>query len=136
MKYLLVIMLFAATLMATELHWYDEYEDALREAKKEHKLIYIFISSSQCGWCHKFEKTTLQDEAVKKELHKEFITVHLVRDFDTVPKEFEVRPVPRHYFTDANGKILYDSLGYREVDTFKAFMGYAQEQYNTQKEKK
>ncbi len=134
MRYLLTIILFTVTLMATELHWYDEYEDALHEAKKEHKLIYVFISSSQCGWCHKFEKTTLQDEEIKKRLQKEFITVHLVRDFDTVPPQFKTSPVPRHYFLNADGKILYDSLGYREVDTFKAFMGYAQD--NTQKEKK
>jgi thioredoxin-related protein len=129
------MLLLSVTLMATELHWYDDYDAALKEAKKEHKLVYIFISSSQCGWCHRFEKKILGNEEVKKRLQKGFITVHLVRDFDTVPKEFKVKPVPRHYFTDANGKILYNSLGYRAIDTFEAFMGYAQEQAKTKEEK-
>jgi len=127
MKYLISLLFLVMSLMATELHWYDDYNAALREAKKEHKLVYIFISSSQCGWCHKFEKTTLQDEAVKKRLSHEFITVHLIRDFDEIPKKFKTSPVPRHYFTDANGKILYNSLGYRKVECFDSFMDNAQE---------
>ncbi len=135
MKYLFSMIFLSVTLMATELHWYDDYSKAIQEAKKEHKLIYVFISSSHCGWCHKFEETTLQDEAVKKELQKEFIIVHLVNDFDDIPSMFKTSPVPRHYFTDAHAHILYDSLGYRKVDTFIAFMGYAKEQSNTKGKK-
>jgi protein disulfide-isomerase len=119
--------------MATELHWYDDYNEALHEAKKEHKLIYIFISSSDCGWCHKFEKTTLQDEEIKKRLSKEFITLHLVRDFDDIPSQFKTSPVPRHYFTDANGQILYNSLGYRKVECFDSFMDNAEQKFKTTK---
>jgi len=131
MKYLITLLLFSIIVMARELHWYDDYDAALKEAKKEHKLIYIFISSANCGWCQKFENTTLEDEGVKEQLSKNFIALHLVRDFDTIPTKFKVRPVPRHYFSDNKGKIIYDSLGYRSVDTFKAFMGYALEQTNT-----
>jgi thioredoxin-related protein len=129
------MLLLSVTLMATELHWYDDYNEAVKIAKKEHKLIYVFISSSHCGWCHRFEKRTLQDQNVKKALKKEFITVHLIRDLDDIPKIFKQSPVPRHYFTDANKNILYDSLGYREVDTFLAFLGYAEEQSNTKGKK-
>ena len=127
MKYIISMMLLAVSLMATELKWFDNYDAALVGAKKENKLVYVFISSSQCGWCHKFEKTTLQDEGVKKRLKSEFITVHLVRDFDTVPPQFKTSPVPRHYFTNSNGKILYDTLGYRKVECFNAFMDNAQD---------
>jgi len=130
-KYIFGVLFLATALMATELNWYNDYDAALKEAKREHKLIYIFISSSQCGWCHKFEKTVLQDETIKKHLAKEFVTVQFVRDFDEIPKQFKTSPVPRHYFIDENGKILYDTLGYREVNTFEAFMGYAEEQSNT-----
>jgi len=127
MKYIISMMLLAVSLMATELKWFDNYDAALVEAKKENKLVYVFITSSTCGWCHKFEKTTLQDEGVKKRLKSEFITVHLVRDFDTVPPQFKTSPVPRHYFTNSNGKILYDTLGYRKVECFNSFMDNAQD---------
>jgi len=133
MKYLLSLLFLSVNLMAIELHWHDDYNAALREAKKEHKLVYIFISSSQCGWCQKFEKTTLQDEVVKKRLSKEFITLHLIRDFDEVPKKFKTSPVPRHYFTDANGNILYNSLGYRKVECFNSFMDNAEQKFKITK---
>ncbi|NPA65910.1 MAG: thioredoxin family protein [Epsilonproteobacteria bacterium] len=135
MKKLFLFMALAISAIATELHWYDDYDAALREAKKEHKLVYIFISSSQCGWCHKFEKTTLQDKGVQDRLKKDFITVHLVRDFDEIPKQFEVRPVPRHYFTDANGTIIYHALGYRKVDCFNSFMDNTFERIEKNKSK-
>ena len=136
MRYIVTMLLFVVTLMATELQWLDNYDTAMQKAKKEKKLIYIFISSSTCGWCDKFEKTTLQDENVKKRLKKEFVSVHLVREFDTVPQKFATSPVPRHYFTDAKGNILYNSLGYRKVDTFESFMDNAEEKYQKNKEKK
>ncbi|MEN4053445.1 MULTISPECIES: thioredoxin family protein [Sulfurimonas] len=136
MRYIVSMILLAVTLMATELQWLDNYNVAMEKAKKENKLIYIFISSSTCGWCDKFEKTTLQDENVKKRLKKEFVPVHLVREFDDVPQKFATAPVPRHYFTDSKGNILYNSLGYRKVDTFESFMDNAQEKFTMTKEKK
>ena len=136
MRYIVTMLLFIVTLMATELQWLDNYNTAMQKAKQENKLIYVFISSSTCGWCDKFEKTTLQDENVKKRLKKEFVSVHLVREFDTVPQKFATSPVPRHYFTDAKGNILYNSLGYRKVDTFESFMDNAEEKYTMIKEKK
>jgi thioredoxin-related protein len=136
MKYIFTMLLLVANLMAVELHWYDNYDEALKAAKKEHKLVYIFISSAHCGWCHKFEKTTLQDEGVRKRLAKEYITVHLVRDFDAIPKQFEVRPVPRHYFTDENGTIIYHALGYRKVECFNSFMDNTKERLEQKKKEK
>jgi len=131
MRHFFIMVWMGVSLFATQLHWYDEYNEALRVAQKSNKPVYIFISSAQCGWCQKFENTTLQDEAVKKRLYQEFVVVHLVRDFDDIPKKFKTAPVPRHYFVDSRGTIVYDSLGYRDVDTFEAFMGYAKEQIKT-----
>ncbi|MBA1433389.1 MAG: thioredoxin family protein [Epsilonproteobacteria bacterium] len=136
MRYIVTMILLAVTLMATEIKWLDNYNTAMQKAKQENKLIYIFISSSTCGWCDKFEKTTLQDENVKKRLQREFVSVHLVREFDDVPQKFATSPVPRHYFTDSKGEILYNSLGYRKVDTFESFMGNAQEKFKQNKENK
>ena len=136
MRYIVTMILLAVTLMATELQWLDNYNAAKEKAKQEKKLIYVFISSSTCGWCDKFEKTTLQDENVKKRLKKEFVSVHLVREFDTVPQKFATAPVPRHYFTDSQGNILYNSLGYRKADTFQAFMDNAEEKYGMNQEEK
>ena len=126
MRKIVIILLLAVSLFGANLDWSSDYKAALKEAKKEHKLVYIFITSDNCQWCRKFEETTLQDKDIQKRLYSEFVTVHISRDRDTVPKGFETAPVPRHYFTDSDGKILYSSLGHRGVICFDAFMDNAQ----------
>jgi len=112
-----------------DVKWFDNYNKAIQKAKEEHKFIYLFISSPVCGWCEKFERTTLQDEKIKKRLNEEFIAVHLVRTFDAIPKKFATSPVPRHYFTDAKGKILYNAVGYRDKDGFNLFLDYIEDNF-------
>ena len=133
MKYIVVMILLVSTLLSAELDWTHDYEKALIQAKKEHKLVYVFITSDRCKWCRKFEHTTLQNKAVLKRLYAEFIPVHLSRDRHKVPKQFQTAPVPRHYFTDSDGNILYNSLGHRGVDCFEAFMDNAQDKLKVSK---
>ncbi|MDQ7066964.1 MAG: thioredoxin family protein [Sulfurimonas sp.] len=127
MKKLLSVIFLATSLFSASLEWSSDYEKALVDAKAENKLVYIFITSDNCKWCKKFANTTLQDEAIKKRLADEFIRVHISRDQHTIPKQFESAPVPRHYFTDAEGNILYSSLGHRGTSCFDAFMDNAQD---------
>jgi len=135
MRYIILFLLLSVTLLATNVKWLDDYSLAMQKANNEHKFIYVFISSPTCGWCEKFEKTTLKDESIKKRLNKEFIAVHLVRTFDDIPQKFATSPVPRHYFTDAKGNILYNSLGYRKVTTFNLFMDYVEDNFKKQEKK-
>jgi len=129
MKSLLFLLMIMSSLFANELGWSHDYEAALQKAKKEHKLVYILITSDSCKWCRKFESTTLQDKTILKRLYKEFVTVHLSRDRHKIPKAFETAPVPRHYFVDTKGKILYSSLGFRGIDCFDAFMDNAEQKF-------
>lgn len=130
MRYILSIMVLVMSLFSADIDWSHDYEKALSQAKKEHKLVYVLITSDSCRWCRKFEKTTLEDEAIKKRLYAEFVTVHLSRNRDNIPKQFEKSPVPRHYFTDFHAEILYSALGYRDIETFDSFMSNAEDKYN------
>ena len=133
MKYLFSIIFLSVSLFSANLDWSHDYKQGLIDAKKENKLVYILITSDACKWCRKFEATTLQDSEIKKRLYSQFITIHLSRDRDTIPKEFETAPVPRHYFTDSQGVILYSSLGHRGVVCFDAFMDNAQDKLKVSK---
>jgi len=133
MKYLIAIVLIVSSLWSAELNWGNNYDKALLEASEQNKLVYIFITSDACKWCKKFEATTLQDKGIDARLHKEFVTVHLSRDRDNIPTKFETAPVPRHYFTDAKGNILYSSLGHRQVECFDSFMDNAQNKLKVSK---
>lgn len=138
MKHLIILVTLVLSLFGANIDWPSNYENALVEAKKQNKLVYIFITSDSCRWCREFESTTLQDEYIKDRLEKEFVSIHLSRDRHTIPEQFEKAPVPRHYFTDAKGNILYNSLGHRGIACFDAFMDNAKEkdELNKQGEKK
>lgn len=127
MKSIVFLLLFALSLFSAEINWPSDYNKALQEAKIEHKLVYILITSDSCRWCRKFEHTTLQDKQIQKRLYSEFVTVHLSRDRNKIPKQFNTTPIPHHYFVDSKGKILYRSLGHRDVEMFNAFMDMAEE---------
>jgi len=127
MKFLILFTLLVSSLFSSsELGWSHDYKKTLEQAKIENKLVYILITSDSCGWCRKFESTTLQEKAIQKRLYSEFEVVHLSRDRDVIPKEFKTSPVPRHYFVDAKGNILYATLGYRKADCFDSFMDNAE----------
>ena len=127
MKKLLLLLMITGSLFANELGWSHDYKETIEKAQKSGKLVYILITSDNCRWCRKFESTTLQDKDIQKRLYKEFEVVHLSRDRHFIPKKFETAPVPRHYFIDAKGKILYSSLGHRGVVCFDAFMDNAED---------
>ena len=129
MRYIVSLILISFSLFSAELDWSHNYKQGLVDAKKEHKLLYVFITSDTCKWCRKFESTTLQDRAIKKRLYSEFITIHLSRDRDEIPEKFKTAPVPRHYFTDAEGNILDSTLGHRGVECFDSFMDNAHERF-------
>jgi thioredoxin-related protein len=52
MKKLILIILLGISLFASELKWLDDFEDAKYFAKKENKLVMMFISSPTCHICN------------------------------------------------------------------------------------
>ena len=127
MRLLVSLVFLSMILFSAELNWSNDYNKTLLKAKKENKPVYILITSQSCKWCIRFENTTLQDKNIKKRLHSQFMTLHLSREKDYIPSKFKTAPVPRHYFVDSNGDILYMALGYRDVELFDSFMSNAQE---------
>ncbi len=129
MKYLWLVALLISSLYGGELGWSDDYEKSLKLAKVENKSVYVFVTSSTCRWCRKFEDTTLQDKEVLKKLHEKYILVHADRDMDDLPKWFDVKRVPKHYFVTADGKEIYSFLGYWDSLDFKSYLGDVNKEY-------
>jgi len=122
MKYIILSIIFLSSLMASELNWLSEYKEAVKIAKKEKKDIYILISSNSCNWCRKFKNTTLQDERVLELLRKKYVLVHADRDKDTLPENFNIKSVPRHYFVTSDEKIIFTFVGYWDEFNFRSYL--------------
>jgi thioredoxin-related protein len=126
MKKIITVLLFSLTLAASELNWLHDYNAALKSAKAEKKDIYLFIGADHCRFCKKFKETTLTDKEVKRTLSKHFVTLYLSRDRHAVPDGFERFGVPRHYFLDANGKILDEDAGLLDPEAFLGLLNEVQ----------
>lgn len=122
MKLLLVTLAFIATLFGSDSIWIDDYNTALIQAQEQNKNVYMLITSQDCGWCRKFESTTLKDKKIIERLKKQYVLLHVDRDWDEIPEYFKKKRVPRHYFLTAKGEIIYTFLGYWNTENFASFL--------------
>ena len=110
------ILLFSSTLNAAELNWEHNYNNALATAKKEKKMVYLFIGADQCRHCDRFKKQTLSNKELIVKMKKEYVLLYMSRDQHTIPDRFEKYGVPFHYFLTPEGKIIAEVQGSRELE--------------------
>lgn len=126
MKILLTIVMLIATLSAS-FNWPSDYEAALSEAKAQKKDVYLFLGSEYCKYCEKFENEILSREDVLKKLKDKYVLIYLSRDIDDIPSHLETKPVPRHYFLNDRGEIIYTTIGYRSFEGFNELLNEVDE---------
>ncbi|MBE0514419.1 thioredoxin family protein [Sulfurimonas sp.] len=118
MKIFISLFILYSTLFSTELNWLNDYDEALAEAKKQEKGVYLFIGADVCRWCERFKKMTLSKQKAIDRLQEEYVLLYLSRDRHNIPKQFVTKGVPRHYFLTNRGEIIHADRGSREVDGF------------------
>ena len=118
MKHFLLITALFSNLFSAELNWLHDYDEALKIAKKEQKAVYLFVGADVCRWCDRFKEMTLSKPEVIERLREEYVLLYLSRDRHKIPKHFEVRGVPRHYFLTNNAEVIHADRGSREVQGF------------------
>ena len=115
-KIFLSILLLSSTLNAIELNWEHDYENALAKAKKEQKMVYLFIGANNCIHCERFKKLTLSNKTLIERMKKKYILLYMSRDQHKIPDGFEKYGVPFHYFLTPTGKIVAEIQGSRELE--------------------
>lgn len=110
------IFLLSTTLNAIELNWEHNYNNALASAKKENKVVYLFIGADICTHCDRFKKQTLSNKALIEYMKKKYILLYMSRDQHNIPDGFEKYGVPMHYFLTADGKTIAVVQGSRELE--------------------
>lgn len=110
--------LFFFTSCSADSLWLNDYNKALKVAKKQDKDIYLFIAADTCKFCKRFKEVTLSKKHVMDRLQEEYILVYLSRDQHVIPKGFSSEGVPRHYFLTKEGKVIFETFGMPEPDGF------------------
>jgi thioredoxin-related protein len=109
------ILLLSSTLNAIELNWEHNYENALATAKKEQKMVYLFIGADRCTHCERFKEQTLSNKDLINDMKEDYILLYMSRDQHDIPDRFEKYGVPFHYFLTSEGKIIAEVQGSREL---------------------
>ena len=112
----LSIILLVSTLNAVELNWEHDYANALASAKKENKMVYLFIGADVCKHCDRFKEQTLSNKELIERMKKKYILLYMSRDQHNIPDGFEKYGVPFHYFLTPTGKIIAEVQGSRELE--------------------
>jgi thioredoxin-related protein len=123
LKKILFIFLIPFTLLFSEgLQWRATLDEAIVEAKKQDKIIMVFVESEYCKWCTRMKNRTLINPEVVERLTQIEI-VKVMRDDYEVLQDFPyIRGVPTIFFITPDKKIIEQIIGYVDVTDFLSYL--------------
>ncbi|GEM_PF-528253 len=119
---------------ATKMHYETDYKKALGKAKKEQKLLMVFMSTNYCPWCRKLENRVLSREDIDKDIKAQFVPLMLNFSEKNFPSQFnDIAITPVLYILDPQTeKIENTFVGYNNHESFLQFLkqvaGHARKQ--------
>ena len=115
-KLILGFLLLSSTLFSLE--WAKDINTAFTIAKKDHKIVMVFVEGKHCSWCKKMKSRTLTEDSVKKRLEK-FVVVKVMREDSAAMAVLpQIKGVPTTFFLNENKKVLESVIGYFNVRDF------------------
>lgn len=90
---------------------YEGFDEALKRAKREHKIIMIKAMSEDCHYCRKMEREVMIENEVTDILNKDFITVMVDVSKMKLPLGIKSEVTPTFIFVDENAEVLMNIPG-------------------------
>jgi thioredoxin-related protein len=112
---------------AKSLPFLDNYDEAMKVAKKEKKDVMLVVVSTTCPWCRRYKQKTLTNSSVQKAILDNYIVLMLNKDIDEMRDDLRARLVPTTFFLDSSGEEFYSAIGYRTVKQLKIDLVDAQD---------
>lgn len=132
-KLLLLILTLHITLFARAI----DIDQAIKDAAKDAKTVFVFLHRSDCGYCESMLEFTLDDDPVKKMLEEKFVYIHInidekddvsYKDFTGNGKAFAqyigYDMYPTSLFFDEKGNMVFPIPGYQEEGEFLIILDY------------
>ncbi len=130
-KILLFLLLFIGVAKA-DINWVP-YEKAFDLAKKENKLVFVYIYSPTCQYCDIMEFNVFDSKRIEDLLNNKFIPVKLrkcSKEGIEFRKKYGFMGTPMFYFLEPNGTKIKSIFGaWDEKDFFKILNYFASGNY-------
>lgn len=97
------------------------WDEALKLAKKENKLIFLDVYATWCGPCKRLDALTFSDPEVGKYYNKNFINFKANGEKDeglVLRQRYSVRAYPTLLFINHKGEVVKAASGFREPANF------------------
>ena len=96
-------------------------KQAVEQAAKENKLVFVDVYAVWCGPCKRMEATTFKDAEVGKYYNEHFVSIQIDSERGegpTIHTKYAVQGLPSYLFLDHEGNIVHRSGSYQKVDKF------------------
>jgi len=97
------------------------WQEALKNAEKENKIIFLDIYATWCGPCKKLKAHTFSDANVGNFYNTNFINVTLDGEKGEgveLAEKYGIKAYPTLLFINSSGKIIFRTAGYHKVEEF------------------
>ncbi len=97
------------------------WQEALKLAKAENKLIFLDLYATWCGPCKMLDKNTFPDKAVGDFYNKNFINIQLDGEKGEglmLARQYQIKGYPTLLFINGNGKVVLHTAGYHSPEDF------------------
>lgn len=109
---------------AEDVPW-TRYEEALREAQRSGKPVFLYFFVSDCQYCRKMESRTLVSSRVVEYLREEFVSAKVDGErFPQLARRYMVRGFPTIWFLSPEGKPISSLPGYVEPEELARVLRY------------
>lgn len=90
---------------------YEGFDNALKRAKMEHKIIMIKVMSKECYYCKKMDREVFIEKEIVDALEKYFVSVSIDISTTKLPLGLTNTMTPSFVFVDEDSNILLERIG-------------------------
>lgn len=114
-----ILLIFFALFLFNSTTHADEWDLALKRAKKEDKPVFLYFFTPYCAYCQAMDKDVLAEKKIHELLKKNVVYQRInVEKREELARFYGVRGYPTTTFLDSNGQRIIQVPGYIEKSDF------------------